>query len=212
MNKTKIEWCDYTWNPIRGCKRGCYYCYAKVIHDRFNEEPFTEIKYHPDRMKDLLWLGKQKPSTVFIGSMSDIEYWPKDVTQHILDEIKKYDKHTFMFLSKNPKSYLGFKWPENSMQGLTIERCETIQDNYNITLLIGNCHRPFVSIEPLLGYVVFNEAILKMEKIIVGAMSGPGAVKPKPEWIHSIKKWVPEEKIFWKKNILTDLKWFEKVI
>ena len=23
MTKTKIEWCDYTWNPVTGCLRGC---------------------------------------------------------------------------------------------------------------------------------------------------------------------------------------------
>jgi len=28
MNKTKIEWCDMTWNPVTGCLHGCYYCYA----------------------------------------------------------------------------------------------------------------------------------------------------------------------------------------
>ena len=29
MNRTKIEWADYTWNPVTGCLRGCPYCYAK---------------------------------------------------------------------------------------------------------------------------------------------------------------------------------------
>ncbi len=35
MNKTKIEWTDYTWNPVVGCKNGCWYCYAKRMNDRF---------------------------------------------------------------------------------------------------------------------------------------------------------------------------------
>ncbi|AEE97620.1 DUF5131 family protein [Mahella australiensis] len=35
MNKTKIEWCDYTWNPVTGCLNGCEYCYAKKIVQRF---------------------------------------------------------------------------------------------------------------------------------------------------------------------------------
>lgn len=29
MLKTKIEWCDSTWNPVTGCQHGCEYCYAK---------------------------------------------------------------------------------------------------------------------------------------------------------------------------------------
>lgn len=35
MNKSKIEWCDYTWNPITGCYHGCEYCYARRIAHRF---------------------------------------------------------------------------------------------------------------------------------------------------------------------------------
>ena len=35
MNKSKIEWCSYTWNPITGCYHDCEYCYAKGIAIRF---------------------------------------------------------------------------------------------------------------------------------------------------------------------------------
>jgi len=35
MNKTKIEWCDMTWNPVTGCLNDCGYCYARKIASRF---------------------------------------------------------------------------------------------------------------------------------------------------------------------------------
>lgn len=38
MNKTKIEWCDSTWNPVTGCFHDCEYCYARRIAERF--KPF----------------------------------------------------------------------------------------------------------------------------------------------------------------------------
>lgn len=38
MDKTKIEWCDSTWNPVTGCRHGCPYCYARGIAERF--KPF----------------------------------------------------------------------------------------------------------------------------------------------------------------------------
>lgn len=46
MNKTKIEWCDSTWNPVTGCMHGCGYCYARRIANRFSgflpaENPYT---------------------------------------------------------------------------------------------------------------------------------------------------------------------------
>jgi len=35
MNKTKIDWCDMTWNPVTGCLNSCPYCYARKIAKRF---------------------------------------------------------------------------------------------------------------------------------------------------------------------------------
>ena len=36
MVKTKIEWCDSTWNPVTGCRHDCPYCYAWRIAERFS--------------------------------------------------------------------------------------------------------------------------------------------------------------------------------
>ena len=36
MNKSKIEWCDHTFNPITGCRHGCEYCYARRMTARFS--------------------------------------------------------------------------------------------------------------------------------------------------------------------------------
>ena len=33
--KTKVDWCDSTWNPVTGCLHGCAYCYARRIAERF---------------------------------------------------------------------------------------------------------------------------------------------------------------------------------
>lgn len=33
--KTKVDWCDSTWNPVTGCLHGCEYCYARRIAERF---------------------------------------------------------------------------------------------------------------------------------------------------------------------------------
>ena len=36
MNRSGIEWCDHTWNPITGCFHGCHYCYARIMTTRFS--------------------------------------------------------------------------------------------------------------------------------------------------------------------------------
>lgn len=35
MEKTRIEWCDSTWNPVTGCYHDCKYCYARRIANRY---------------------------------------------------------------------------------------------------------------------------------------------------------------------------------
>lgn len=34
-SRTKIDWCDASWNPVTGCLHGCEYCYARRIAERF---------------------------------------------------------------------------------------------------------------------------------------------------------------------------------
>lgn len=34
-DRTKIDWCDASWNPVTGCLHGCEYCYARGIAHRF---------------------------------------------------------------------------------------------------------------------------------------------------------------------------------
>ena len=36
MNRSRIEWCDHTWNPVTGCRHGCTYCYARTHVKRFS--------------------------------------------------------------------------------------------------------------------------------------------------------------------------------
>lgn len=35
MNRSKIDWCDFSWNPITGCLHSCSYCYARKQAKRF---------------------------------------------------------------------------------------------------------------------------------------------------------------------------------
>ena len=36
MNKSKMEFCDFTFNPVTGCRAGCEYCYAAKQVKRFS--------------------------------------------------------------------------------------------------------------------------------------------------------------------------------
>ena len=209
MNKTKIDWPgpNYTWNPVTGCKRGCKWgtggCYAKRNWDRLHRKrigcEFETVKFYYKRLLDRDLVIKA-PCTIFVGSMSDPEYWNAQWMCHIIDTMEKHPSNTFMLLSKNPTSYHDYVWPANSMQGLTMTCIQTTLYQSETVSEIMKRPRPFLSIEPILGTLKIQLSN-RLETVIVGAMTGPGAIAPKPEWIQSIKDNVPAEKIYWKNNI-----------
>lgn len=106
MNRTNISWTKYTWNPITGCtpiSEGCKNCYAKIVHERFNDTPFNEIVLHPDRLIEPI--KTRKPTLVFVGSMTDIFH--DDIPTEWIDEIfhsmmRSYQV-TFQILTKRPQ-------------------------------------------------------------------------------------------------------------
>lgn len=201
MNNVKdsIGWADFTWNPITGCKRNCSYCYARKIHNRFNKTPFSNMIFHKKRLNDPSKV--KNGSTIFVGSMSDIQFWKTEWTNQIIETCGYYFLHTYMFLSKNYTSYRCFVWPPNTMQGLTVER-PGWQVASNMIIAQSCFPRPFLSIEPIMGGL-WTELPKEIELVIVGAETGnrKGKVIPQKEWIKSIKDHVPEKKIYWKKNI-----------
>jgi protein gp37 len=197
MNKTNIEWCDYTWNPVTGCKRGCSYCYAKQIHNRFWQNPFEEIVFHQERLLEPQRL--KKPSRIFVGSMSDIEYWTQQQVESVIEVCRNNPQHTFMFLSKRAYSYNGYIFPENCMCGLTVTHAD---DDHDVEQFYGIAKHtnPFISIEPIMGiFKPFDYP--KLNLIILGAMTGRGATPPKPEWIDSVQAAFGKDNIFYKSNI-----------
>jgi protein gp37 len=179
---------------------------AKIVGAKLPDQylkPFNKLQLFPSRLSDPD-LYRKSPCKIFITPQTDVEYIPRDWLEHILGMCDGHPwnkKNTFMFLSKNAQSYKGTRWPSNTMQGLTITGNEKWENNvWNILEMI-KWPRPFLSIEPLLGCLVGISIPQEIELIIVGAMSGPGAIPPKPEWIQSIKDNIPAEKIYWKKNI-----------
>lgn len=52
MNKTKIDWCTDSWNPVTGCQHGCEYCYARGIATRFGGWTTNGVKTTANFFKD----------------------------------------------------------------------------------------------------------------------------------------------------------------
>src|SRR5437867_3374539 len=93
-DKSKIQWTDATWNPLRGCSRvseGCRHCYAEAIASRFSKpgRPFNGFAKRANQTRHGEapgWTGKvelipekldeplhwKEPRRIFVNSMSDL--------------------------------------------------------------------------------------------------------------------------------------------
>lgn len=194
MNRTKIEWCDFTINPIKGlCKHACDYCYARRMYKRFKWNPKVRLEYYAlsaiERLKE--------PSKIFVCSTHDImgKWIPDDWIQDIIDFTKVEYKHTFIFLTKNPIRYNDFKFPKNCWLGQTIT---AYKDYYR--LMCNNIR--FISFEPLLDNI--GEYKYYAEWYIVGGLTPKP--KHKKEWVDNIVREARQDNIpiFLKDNLKYD--------
>ena len=111
MATIKIEWTDYSYNPITGCKHGCEYCYACKMA-RFRKTPDAKAflpEYHPDKLDDINGILK---GVIFAGSNADFfgEWVPKEWLDAVVEKARSYcavngHEARLMFLTKNPARY-----------------------------------------------------------------------------------------------------------
>lgn len=127
-----IEWTDFSWNPIAGCRHACQWtmpdgsianCYAEDVAEGVASaaypDSFEAHYWNPGRLDEP---GKvQTPSKIFVGSMADVFGWwvPLEQQRAILDVCKQVPQHTFQFLTKNPVGYHQFVYPENVWLGMS---------------------------------------------------------------------------------------------
>ncbi len=134
MNKTAIDWCDVTWNPVTGCKRDCPYCYAKKIANRFGHgngdggehflgEPMMKPRtatqdarvdpypygFDPTFHRYRLVEPKEaeKSQNIFVCSMSDLfgPWVPLRWIREVMDACLAAPQHNYLFLTKFPERY-----------------------------------------------------------------------------------------------------------
>jgi protein gp37 len=191
MNKTKIEWCDFTWNPVVGCSGACPYCYARKMAHRFHRD-FTP--HWVDRNFERPF--PKKPSLIFVNSMSDLADWQEGWRRVVWYRMVQAPEHFFLFLTKHPE-VCRFSPLDNAMLGVSV----TDQTSYDrLVPRIGQ--NTFLSIEPIHGPI---KPWGSHRWIIVGAETGnrKGRVTPDAGWIEYIYEYAMDSKIplFFKESL-----------
>lgn len=178
MNKSKIEWTDYTWNPITGCLNRCEYCYARrLASGRLKERYLANnnlvptvgdgpIPYNTSRLLDSIdpfhprfWperLGEpcdiKKPAKIFTVDMGEMfgDWIPDMWIDQIFTTIKVCPHHAFQLLTKQPQNLIRWSpFPENCWVGVTATNTEMAAEA-GFWLRDVKATVKFVSFEPLL--------------------------------------------------------------
>lgn len=152
MQKTKIEWCDSTWNPVTGCLHGCEYCYARKIANRFDggfkislpcaaiDEPQksenrfgkNKIESYPYGFNPTFYRYRldqptkwKEPRNIFVCSMADLfgKWVPDDWEIEVLKACAEAPQHNYLFLTKDPIGYS--IWPTEKHPNFDSVRCYT---------------------------------------------------------------------------------------
>jgi protein gp37 len=201
-DKSKIEWTDATWNPVRGCTKvspGCTHCYAETFAERFRgvpSHPFEfgfDLRTVPEKLGEPLRWGT--PRMIFVNSMSDLFH--KDVTDDYIVSVARVmtaaNWHTYQVLTKRAdrlqsllKSRLAFASAQKHIWwGVSVENRKHGLPRIDL-LRQAPAQVRFLSIEPLLEDLGTID-LHGIDWVIVGGESGPGARRMEASWVRGIK-------------------------
>ncbi len=201
VNKSKIEWTDTTWNPVRGCTKispGCKHCYASAFAERFRGVPGHpyeqgfDLRTVPGKLLEpLSW---NAPCMVFVNSMSDLfhEEIPESFVVQVAEVMMQANWHTYQVLTKRAKRLqemlsgpLKFAAKTSHIWwGVSVENVKQGKPRIE-QLRSTDASMKFLSVEPLIEDL--GEVNLKgINWVIVGGESGPGARPMKEEWVMSV--------------------------
>lgn len=188
------EWVTHTWNPVKGCKFDCRYCYIKSLKNYSLEPRLSERELNTN-------LGKGR--FIFVGSMCDLfgDWIHSEWIKKVIRQCLFFDNH-YLFQSKNPRRFSEFMrlFPEKRILGTTIE---TNRETADISKAPSTYERAYamqnigfdkeVTIEPILDFDL-DELVLMIETIkpkfvAIGADSkGHNLEEPAPEKIAELIK------------------------
>jgi protein gp37 len=202
-DKSKIEWTESTWNPVRGCQKispGCKHCYAEAFAERFRGVPSHpyeqgfDLRLIPEKLLEpLSWPA---PRVVFVNSMSDLfqDGVPDEYILAAARVMQAASWHTFQVLTKRAdrmrallESQLRFAGNlSNVWWGVSVEDVR-----YGVPRIAelrqARAVTRFLSIEPLLEDLGPLE-LHDIHWVIVGGESGHGARPMRVEWVDSIRR------------------------
>ena len=191
QDTTSIEWAQWSWNPITGCKHDCPYCYARDIAQRFTnlyrngfDPSIWPARFAAPDNTHVPQMAEQNVAyrNVFTGSMADIfgRWVPEEWIHLVVERVEANPQWNFLFLTKFPQRVHEFgKMPKNAWMGTTVDCQERVANAEKAFAKMGGGIK-WLSVEPMLTPLKFSRLDL-FDWIVIGGAS-PSAKTP---------RWVP---------------------
>lgn len=187
QDNTSIEWAQWSWNPLTGCKHDCPYCYARDIAKRFYPQGF-EPSIYPCRFHapvNTTVPSKADEDTayknVFTGSMADIfgRWVPEEWIRLVLDRVEQNSQWNFLFLTKFPQRVHEFgQLPKNAWMGTTVDCQERVANAEKAFAKMGGGIK-WLSVEPMLTPLKFTRLDM-FDWVVIGGASRSANT---PAWV-----------------------------
>jgi protein gp37 len=132
----------------------------------------------------------RRPRLVFVNSMSDLfhEEVPIDFIEAVFQTMQRAHWHTFQVLTKRSGRLVEvaerLRWPSNVWMGVSVESPKylaRVDDLRRVPAAVR-----FLSLEPLLEGLP-SLSLDRIDWVIVGGESGPGARTMEGEWVRDIR-------------------------
>lgn len=165
--------------------------------------PFSRVICHPERLGvPERW---KNPRAIMCPSMGDLfhEDVPGDFQYEVWKVWLKCEQHTFIVLTKRPERMVGAMKGLLPLTNVVLGASVSTQKeaDYSIPLLLSIkppedipvfqqkwAARRIISLEPLVGPVIIQpEHLSRLDGVIVGGESGPGARLMHPDWVRSLR-------------------------
>ena len=206
-----IEWAQWSWNPISGCRHECPYCYARDIAHQKRMAKVYPFGFEPTfRARTLLAPRNMavpgeanadaRYRNVFTCSMADLfgRWVPEEWINSVLREMRAAPDWNFLCLTKFPKRMAEFDIPANVWMGTTVDlQARVPAAEAGFARL--KCEVKWLSIEPMLEPLTFTRLDL-FDWVVVGGSTKQSKTPewhPPSQWVHDLRRQAEAAGVAW---------------
>lgn len=225
-----IDWAQWTWNPVTGCRHPCGFCYARELASQaWMKDVYPlgfEPVFHPGRL--LAPVDTRFPNSatdptenrVFVGSMADLfgEWVPDEWIEQVFKACMAAPQWEYLFLTKWPVRYKMLASLPHAWFGASVVEQKDVKRVERTMRAFETTGVKWVSLEPMREPIRFND-LSWCDLMVIGAQRATNqpehhgipahrepALSPSIHWVSDVMRQCDEAgvPVYLKENLRSD--------